>query len=330
MTGKLRPLDEKFAIVGPDGKPTLYFTRWAQQRMQDIGNAISEARAEELILAALNSYALQEGLGIDITPDGKLTSNPTISADIQALLNTITSTRGSILFRGASGWQALAPGTAGYFLKTNGAGADPEWAAAGGGAVTPVIRATRPAIYFSSNTVNVPWPAGTVAGDTVYIFTAHGWAASDPAGWTVIRNEAGPFVNGAVWSKVMTAGDIAAGSVTINYAGSFGGTVQAVTIIGSTVLVRSTTSFRSGAGAGSVAFNASPTLANDLIIGYFGNRANSLNALPTGWTQLAQTQNSDASSVFGSILATGTSYTGTATASSGGSGYYTALLSLTG
>lgn len=38
--------------------------------------------------------------------------------------------RGDVLYRGASKWNNLAAGTSGYFLKSNGAGADPSWAAA--------------------------------------------------------------------------------------------------------------------------------------------------------------------------------------------------------
>lgn len=48
------------------------------------------------------------------------------------LLDLIGSTRGSLLYRGASQWSALTPGTAGYFLQSQGAGADPIWAAASG------------------------------------------------------------------------------------------------------------------------------------------------------------------------------------------------------
>lgn len=49
------------------------------------------------------------------------------------LLDTIGSTRGSVLYRGASGWSALTPGTSTYVLTSNGAGADPSWQASGGG-----------------------------------------------------------------------------------------------------------------------------------------------------------------------------------------------------
>ena len=38
-----------------------------------------------------------------------------------------TTTRGDIIFRGASADQRLAAGTSGYFLKTLGSSADPVW-----------------------------------------------------------------------------------------------------------------------------------------------------------------------------------------------------------
>jgi hypothetical protein len=38
-----------------------------------------------------------------------------------------SAAQGDILFRGASGWQRLAAGTAGFMLRTAGAGADPAW-----------------------------------------------------------------------------------------------------------------------------------------------------------------------------------------------------------
>jgi len=45
------------------------------------------------------------------------------------LLDWIGSTRGSVLYRGASGWAILSPGTAGYPLTSGGAGADPSYSA---------------------------------------------------------------------------------------------------------------------------------------------------------------------------------------------------------
>jgi hypothetical protein len=52
------------------------------------------------------------------------------SITMSTMLDSITTTRGSILFRGSSGWSFLTPGTSGLFFQTQGAGVDPTWATA--------------------------------------------------------------------------------------------------------------------------------------------------------------------------------------------------------
>jgi hypothetical protein len=47
---------------------------------------------------------------------------------LSQMLDWASSTQGSIIYRDASGWVALGPGTSGHFLQTNGAGANPAWA----------------------------------------------------------------------------------------------------------------------------------------------------------------------------------------------------------
>lgn len=44
------------------------------------------------------------------------------------VLDIVNSAQGVVLYRGAVTWAGLAPGTSGYFLKTQGAGANPTWA----------------------------------------------------------------------------------------------------------------------------------------------------------------------------------------------------------
>lgn len=137
MTGFLQPLDQKFAIVDSEGRPTLYFTKWAQQKQIDIGDSIQLTDLQ----AYLDAHVIVAGTGIQFSPgpNGDLNKNPTIHADAQAILDEITATRGAILYRGLLGWAGLLPGTAGNVLQTNGAGADPTWvapAAGGSGALT--------------------------------------------------------------------------------------------------------------------------------------------------------------------------------------------------
>lgn len=54
------------------------------------------------------------------------------AANAQTLLDSITATQGSILYRGSAGWQALGPGVVGQVL-TQAAGPAPAWQAGGGG-----------------------------------------------------------------------------------------------------------------------------------------------------------------------------------------------------
>lgn len=65
-------------------------------------------------------------------------ASPTATSLSALLDNALGSGRGQVIYRGASGWAALSPGTNGYFLQTNGSGADPAWATVkgGGGAAT--------------------------------------------------------------------------------------------------------------------------------------------------------------------------------------------------
>jgi len=78
---------------------------------------------------------IQNATGIAWTyNDGTGTLTPAL--DVLALLDTVSSTQGTILYRGASTWSALAPGTVGQFLETLGASADPAWADLSGGGGT--------------------------------------------------------------------------------------------------------------------------------------------------------------------------------------------------
>lgn len=56
-----------------------------------------------------------------------------------------TAAQGHILYRNASGWVNLAPGTSGQYLQTQGAGANPQWATpAGGGSLSNIVEDTTP------------------------------------------------------------------------------------------------------------------------------------------------------------------------------------------
>lgn len=289
MAGTPQPLDQKFAIVGPDGRPTDFFTRWAQQRQLDISSGLTLADLQ----AYLTAHVLIPGVGIQLSPSGDIGDHVTINADAQTILDEITATRGAILYRGLLGWSALLPGSSGQFLKTNGAGADPVWAAAGGGGgSTPTLRATNSIVQNSSST-NLAWPAGTVAGDVVILYSQHGFSVNTPAGWIVVDSNNTTTVQGCVFAKIMTAADITAGSVTVTFTGGYWGSVSLATIDGTTMasirglgVLKATTA--SQAVANAVATNA------DLVLFFLGNRGNSSNSASNS-TQLFNQSAADAS-----------------------------------
>lgn len=122
MADTAQPLNQRIPVTNADGTPTDYFIRM----MRDFSdNAVSNDEAD--------TWEVQGGIGID--GGGPVSQGVTLDANVQEILDEVDDTHGAVLFRGAAGWEALPPGTAGQFLKTNGAAADPEWAASGGGSV---------------------------------------------------------------------------------------------------------------------------------------------------------------------------------------------------
>jgi hypothetical protein len=66
-------------------------------------------------------------------------SAPPSDYPLSVVIDVIGSTRGSLLYRGASGWTILAPAASGTVLTSNGVGADPSYqAVVGTGTVTSV------------------------------------------------------------------------------------------------------------------------------------------------------------------------------------------------
>ena len=62
-------------------------------------------------------------------------------AEVSAVLDLLGDTHGDLLFRGASIWDTLGPGTAGFVLSTGGPGAPPVWVATTAQVMTLTTRA---------------------------------------------------------------------------------------------------------------------------------------------------------------------------------------------
>jgi hypothetical protein len=84
------------------------------------------------------------------------------SITASAILDSIGSTRGSILERGASGWAAITPGTSGLPLVSGGAGADPSYAALANAALV------NSSITIGSTSMSLGSTTGTIAGTVAF------------------------------------------------------------------------------------------------------------------------------------------------------------------
>lgn len=95
------------------------------------GTGLASYTAGDLLYASAGTTLSKLAIGASDTVL-RVTGGAPAWASLSTMLDTIGSTRGSILYRGASGWAALSPGTSGYALVSNGAGADPSYQAVTG------------------------------------------------------------------------------------------------------------------------------------------------------------------------------------------------------
>lgn len=93
---------------------------------------------------------------------------------VQSVLNSISTTRGTILYRGLTGWVALAPANSGDALISGGTGADPSFAAR----EVPLTFST--GLTRSTNTITVNADAGlpTQTGNSGKFLTTNGTTSS--------------------------------------------------------------------------------------------------------------------------------------------------------
>lgn len=105
MAGELQPLDEKFAVVGEDGRPTPYFIKWAQQRQMDIVDATTADQVAEIVAAYLVGHLIW----------GEIHGTLSDQTDLQSALDDKANLAGGNIFTGTqnvAGDIQLEPGWA--------------------------------------------------------------------------------------------------------------------------------------------------------------------------------------------------------------------------
>lgn len=213
----VQPLDRATRIVNQDGTPTEYFMRLLQDRgilQTDVEQAIEQINATEVIAGAglVGGGAIGAG-------------NITLNADAQEILDQITGTQGSVLFRGAAAWQALTPGTSGFFLKTNGAGADPAWAAGGAGGSLRGALVTKAADQIGADytaTLAVGWDSEIYDTDSIHDNVTNNSRLTVPSGVSYVR------IGGGIRVQNITSGVFLNTFINKNGSSTWGGSPQSI------------------------------------------------------------------------------------------------------
>lgn len=101
-------------------------------------SSVSNAKMADMVANTVKARASSTGAPQDLS--------------VSQILDFIGATQGQILYKSATTWAVLAPGTAGQVLQTNGAAANPSWVtpASGSGGLTGI------AVFTSSGTWTVP------------------------------------------------------------------------------------------------------------------------------------------------------------------------------
>jgi hypothetical protein len=137
----------------------------------------------------------------------------------------------------------------------------------------PSLRASSFAAGTGSS-ITISLPAGSAAGDLALLFSSQGYSQTVPSGWTSIVSRFTGIYTGFAASKVLTSGDITAGSVTVAAAGSFDGFLGMVTFVGGAGGVREFALANLGAGPSGAygCFTSSAVINTDIALYWNGDR----------------------------------------------------------
>lgn len=200
---------------------------------------------------------LPVAIGVDNTfwfPSASTATNVTERVNVQTLtgvqgsLDSITNVQGSVLFRGATEWDGLGPGTSGYVLSTQGPNSDPQWIPSTSGSVTSV-GLSLPASLFSVTGSPVT-STGTLTGDLI-VQSANKLFAGPSAG-----GDAAPTFRSLVNADIASAGAALTKTDDTNVTLTLGGNAAASLVNAASLTLGWTGTLaatRGGTGTGSYA-----------------------------------------------------------------------------
>jgi hypothetical protein len=184
------------------------------------GSSIPDRDAADARYAPLGATASSRVLGRKTSGAGSFEE-----VTASEVLDFLGSTRGSVLYRGASGWAALTPGTAGDVLMSSGAGEDPSWQTPASGDPWTYVVLASDFTTSSDTTQNVTGLAFTPAASTRYIIEASfllradSFAAPQPgATWPTGYSDGAGRIESATGTNSQAASNQPAGTALLSNA----------------------------------------------------------------------------------------------------------------
>lgn len=169
------------------------------------------------------TYASQSNNTLLANVSGSATA-PTATTLSNLIDNAVTNTQGSLLYRDATGWTSLSPGTSGQYLQTQGAAANPQWATQ----VSSQWTSSGSDIHFNAGKVGIgtssPSTTLDINGQVKGGFVSHSslntnWASGNIQTTSVAAGtltfSSGSMFNGASYTLILTS----AGTFTLDTTG---------------------------------------------------------------------------------------------------------------
>lgn len=235
-----------------------------------------------------------------------------------ACLDSLGSTQGQILYRNATTWVPLAPGSSGQLLQSGGAAANPSWTTASGtGTVTTLTSA--PGILFSS---------GATCTTTCTISTSVFNNAQTGTSYAIVTGDGGKIISS---SNASAVGFTLSQANQVGFTAGFGTDVHSIGT-GCTTITATTSVFDNNLtnlalckqdasiwsdGTNYHSIVSVPVMATNTLLGNSSGTTNYPTAQPVGTGVLTAMGNAlSAAGGVTSTIASGTSAMGTAAISS--------------
>lgn len=252
---------------------------------KDLDNALGSTQGQIAYRNATGWTALSPGTSGQFLQTLGSSANPAWGDAItDALLDAkFGSGQGSIIYRGASSWAALTPGSATYVLTSNGSSSNPSWQApsggGGGGGTPPSIVQAAASV---GTTSSVTFGSTPTHGNVMVAVGTH-WSNNigESTGWTRLL-----FTNGATTDGLNGAFKIAGASESTTqtpFQASGGGQsccVFEITGMGGPITIVSSFQESAASTLSMDSFNS----ASGLIIGAFSVQASSFDYSISGAT----------------------------------------------